>query len=250
MYVHVSTHVCVYVGICMYLCIYAYVPMCICAHVHMCMCVHICRCYELEETRETNCGRLCLPHSTAPLAILELRNARVGRNRYHNWSHYFNTAEFHLHARSMSSTDVSMVCAVYHSQGSRQSRKPCVNPCLFTRRSIATSLFTRGEGSQVNLTSRLVDRRFRPSGYLPVFYVWEGPAIAPTPTLHLAIHPPKSLTGCGSSRTGRAQASYVESRECKHGSQSNDLSNLYLSLPSLALGITRIAQGHVSTVSG
>ena len=33
-------------------------------------------------------------------------------------------------------------------------------------------------------------------------------------------------------------------------SQSNDLYNLYLSLPSLAFGISRIGQGLVSLVSG
>ena len=33
-------------------------------------------------------------------------------------------------------------------------------------------------------------------------------------------------------------------------SQANDLHNLYLPLPSLALGMTRIGQGLVSSVSG
>ena len=45
--------------------------------------------------------------------------------------------------------------------------------------------------------------------------------------------------------------SHVEGRELKSWlSQTNDLQNLPLSLPSLVLGINRIGQGLVSTVSG
>ena len=48
----------------------------------------------------------------------------------------------------------------------------------------------------------------------------------------------------------RAQASGVEGQTCtSRVSQSSDLHNLYLSLPSRTLGITKIGQGLVGSVS-
>ena len=52
-------------------------------------------------------------------------------------------------------------------------------------------------------------------------------------------------------RIGRAQASRAGDREFgSRSSQTNDLSNEYRSLPKLVLGINRIGQGLVSSMSG
>ena len=57
-------------------------------------------------------------------------------------------------------------------------------------------------------------------------------------------------TGCGG-RIGREQASFAESRKFdSRSSQTNDLPNLYLSLPNLALDINRIGQRLVNSVLG
>ena len=49
----------------------------------------------------------------------------------------------------------------------------------------------------------------------------------------------------------KGQASCAEGSEFEPPpSQSNDLENVYLSLPSQALGITKTGQGLVSSISG
>ena len=54
-----------------------------------------------------------------------------------------------------------------------------------------------------------------------------------------------------SGRIGRVHTACAEGREFESwSSQTNDLHNLYLLLPSLTLNITRIGQELVSSVSG